>query len=282
MKPIDKQVGEYLNYCLYNRRMTVQTMRSKQYILKTFKQATKINTISDLTNKRYNSWIEEQLRRGVSGRSVNTRTAHVIAMLRFLKDMDYPLAIRIALIPKVEEDPPRRVFFTPDEIARAKRRSSTRERLLISLAFDSGMRISEVANLNAENICGCAIRIIGKGRKLRQTFVTQPTGKLLHKWITEHGITAYVFPSPINPSEPLSIDQVRRIMRQPFYRSGYKNFYPHSLRHSFGTTLLDRGAPTMVIKELMGHSSVSITENYLHLMDNQLSTTYQKYMPVTA
>lgn len=257
-------------------------MRSKRYTLELFKRSVPINSIEDLTNRDYNQWVEDQLRSGVSGRSINTRTAHVLALLRFLKDMDYAIQVRMALIPKVNEDPPRRVFFDPEEISRAKRAAKPMELLLISLGFDAGLRISEIASLHVDNISGCAIRLVGKGRKSRQTFVTLPTSRMLDAWIRSHGVAGYVFPSPFDASKPLSIDQIRRIMRRAFDRAGIENFYPHALRHSFGTALYVKGAPPMAIKELMGHSSIAVTENYLHQMDNQLAETYRKYMPITS
>lgn len=278
MKPIDHQVEEYLNYCLYNRRMTEQTMRSKTYILKKFAEERHVDDMQDFTNKDYNRWVEYQLKSGVSGRTVNTRSSHIIAFVKWLKDMDYDIKLRVSLIHKVKEDPPRRNFFTREQIELAKKHASELELLLISIAFDSGLRLSELTNLRLDNIKGREIRIIGKGRKARQTFITEPTRKLLDKWIERKGIQDYLWQSPLyKDGRPYSTDEIRYIMGKPFKRAGIEGFYPHAIRHSFGTDLQRNEAPLMAIQSLLGHSSVATTEKYLHGLDNRLEDTYDKY-----
>jgi len=283
MKPIDKQVEEYLNYCLYNRRMTEQTMRSKEYILNKFAQQRHVDDMQKFTNKHFNAWVEYQLRSGVSGRTVNTRASHIIALVKWLKDMDYSMQLRISLIHKVKEDPPRRNFFTREQIELAKHSASEMEKLLISIMFDSGLRLSELTNLRLENLKDREIRIVGKGRKARQTFITDPTRVLLDRWILRRNIDDYLWPSPMYKNgKPYSTDEIRYIMSKPFDRAGIEGFYPHAIRHSFGTDLQRNEAPLMAIQSLLGHSSVATTEKYLHGLDNRLEDTYDKFKSLTA
>lgn len=278
MKPIDNQVEEYLNYCLYNRRMTEQTMRSKEYILRKFARQRHVDDMQHFTNKHFNSWVEYQLKTGVSGRTVNTRASHIIAFVKWLKDMDYAVQLRISLIHKVKEDPPRRNFFTREQIEMAKKRAFEMEWLLISIMFDSGLRLSELTNLRLENIRGREVRIVGKGRKARQTFITEPTRVRIDRWVTRNNIDDYLWPSPLyRDRRPYSTDEIRYIMSKPFDRAGLEGFYPHAIRHSFGTDLQRNEAPLMAIQSLLGHSSVATTEKYLHGLDNRLEDTYDKY-----
>lgn len=234
--------------------------------------------MQQFTNKHFNAWVEYQLKSGVSGRTVNTRASHIIAMVKWMKDMDYSMQLRVSLIHKVKEDPPRRHFFTREQIEKAKRHAFEMEWLLISIMFDSGLRLSELTNLRLENIKGREVRIIGKGRKARQTFITEPTRQRIDRWVTRKNIDDYMWPSPMyRDGRPYSTDEIRYIMSRPFERAGIEGFYPHAIRHSFGTDLQRNDAPLMAIQSLLGHSSVATTEKYLHGLDNRLEDTYDKY-----
>lgn len=66
-------------------------------------------------------------------------------------------------------------------------------------------------------------------------------------------------------------------MRAAFKRCGFDDFYPHALRHSFGTDIQRKGADIMVIKEMMGHSNVATTERYIHGFEGQLQLLFDTY-----
>ena len=76
---------------------------------------------------------------------------------------------------------------------------------------------------------------------------------------------------------PMSSDTLRRVMKDAFKKCGYDNFYPHALRHSFGSDIQRQGADVMEIKEMMGHSNVATTQRYLHSLDGQLATLFNTY-----
>lgn len=279
MQPIAKQVEEYLNFCLYNRNMTQQTMSSKSAVLFQFMKAVEVQDMQDFTNEKFNQWVEVQLKSGtVSSRTINTRASHVISMSKWLKDMGYDIPLKFSLVYKLKEEPPRRNFFTREQIEKAKEYADAFSWLLISLAFDSGLRISELRNLRLENINGRQMRIVGKGRKAGQLFMSEETRERLDKWIEHNDIDDYLWPSPAyEDGRPYSLDEMRYHMRKPFKRAGLEGFYPHSLRHSFGTELQTNGAPIDVTQKLMRHSSVATTEKYLHGLDNRLEDEYDKY-----
>ena len=279
MNPIKKQVAEYLNFCLYNRNMTRQTMTSKTAILNQFVEMIEVDDMKDFTNEVYNRWVESLLKSGtVSARTINSRASHVISMCKWLKDMGHDIPLKFSLIYKLKEDPPRRHFFSRDQINKAKEYADALGWLLVSLCFDSGLRISELQNLRLENIQGRQMRIIGKGRKAGQLFMSEETRERLDKWIEINNIEDYLWQSPAyEDGRPYSLDELRYQMRKPFQRAGLEGFYPHSLRHSFGTELQVNGAPLDVTQKLMRHSSVATTEKYLHGLDNRLEDEYDKF-----
>lgn len=282
MKPIDDQVEEYLDYCQNVRRFTEQTMKSKSYILHEFAKLRMVDDMQDLTNRDLHKWVAMQLDgtitgNKVGGRTVNTRMSHMIAFCKWLRDMDYRIQVKIALIEKAEEDPPRRHFFTRKEIERVKRRATLMEKLLVSITFDSGLRAFELQNLRLENINGRHMKIIGKGRKEGDLYMTEETRKLLDQWIEEKDITNYLWPSPMyRDGRPYSIDELRCIMRKAFLRVELKGFYLHAMRHSFATDLQENGARLDESQKLLRHSSSKTTEIYLHGLDGKLDQIYDR------
>lgn len=282
MRPIDDQVEEYLDYCQNVRRFTEQTMRSKSYILHEFAKLGFVDDMQDLTNRDLHKWVAMQLDgtitgNKVGGRTVNTRMSHMIAFCKWLRDMDYRIGVKIALIEKVEEDPPRRHFFTRKEIERVKRHATLMEKILVSITFDSGLRAFELQNLRLENINGRHMKIIGKGRKEGDLYMTESTRLLLDRWIEEKNITDYLWPSPMyRDGRPYSIDELRFIMRKAFKRVGLKGFYLHAMRHSFATDLQENGARLDESQKLLRHSSSKTTEIYLHGLDGKLDQIYDR------
>lgn len=253
-------------------------MRSKRYILERFAKQRHVSDMQEFTNKHFNNWVEFQLRRGVSGRTVNTRASHMVVFTRWLKDMDYKIVLKFSLIEKVKEDPPRRNFFTREQIELAKQHANHLEGLLIDMTFDSGLRLSELTNLRMENVDSRKLRFVGKGRKDRQSFITEPTRDSLSRWIYEKKITDYLWPSPMyKDGRPYSIDEIRHLMGRPFERAGIEGYYPHALRHSFGTDLQRNKAPIMAIQKMMGHESIATTQKYLHGLDSMMDETYDQY-----
>lgn len=230
MKPIDMQVEEYLDYCRNVRRLTDQTMRSKNHILRDFAKLRLVDDIQDLTNKHIHTWISMQLEgvitgNIVGGRTVNTRLSHLIAFCKWMRDMDYRIQVKIALLERVEEEPPRRKYYTRKQIETVKKSAAKKEKILIALCFDSGLRISELQNLRLCNINGRHMRIIGKGRKEGDLYMTTETRQLLDEWIEDNDIDDYLWPSPLyKDKRPYSLDELRFIMRKAFERVVYLIF----------------------------------------------------------
>lgn len=138
------------------------------------------------------------------------------------------------------------------------------------------MRISEITNLTVEEINGRRIHFIGKGTKEREVYMTQECADRLKMYCQHRGIEeGRIW---LNDwGYPTSSDTLRRIMKDAFKRCGYDNFYPHALRHSFGSDIQRRGADVMEIKEMMGHSNVATTQRYLHSLDGQLMSLFNAY-----
>lgn len=283
IRQIDKQIDEYLNYCENVRRMSEQTLHSKRWICREFLKTIKINSLSELSNKHINEWIEEQTARGCSGRTINGRLVNLVAMLRYFQDMGISFPkLKLRLIIKCKEQPPRRVYYTREQIEQVLRYADHLEWLLIKLCFDCGLRISELRNLRLMNLNGRMVTFIGKGSKARESYMSKEAKTRLDDWIQRNRISDFIWARTPGKNEPMSVEDIRYLMRKPFYQAGFKNFYPHALRHSFATDIQKHGASLMETKEMLGHARIETTERYVHSLEGHLEYFFDKYKFTTA
>lgn len=283
IKQIDKQIDEYLNYCENVRRMSEQTLHGKRWICREFLKTIKIDSLSELSNKHINEWIAEQTARGCSGRTINSRLVNLVAMLRYFQDMGISFPkLKLRLIIKCKEQPPRRVYYTREQIEQVLRYADHLEWLLIKLCFDCGLRISELRNLRLMNLNGRMVTFIGKGSKARESYMSEEARSRLDDWIQRNRISDFIWVRTPGKNEPMSVEDIRYLMRKPFYQAGFKNFYPHALRHSFATDIQKHGASLMETKEMLGHARIETTERYVHSLEGHLEYFFDKYKFTTA
>lgn len=283
LKSIDKQIDEYLNYCENVRRMSEQTLHGKRWICREFLKTIKIDSLSELSNKHINEWIAEQTARGCSGRTINSRLVNLVAMLRYFQDMGISFPkLKLRSIVKCKEQPPRRVYYTREQIEQVLRYADHLEWLLIKLCFDCGLRISELRNLRLMNLNGRMVTFIGKGSKARESYMSKEAKNRLDDWIQRNRISDFIWVRTPGKNEPMSVEDIRYLMRKPFYQAGFKNFYPHALRHSFATDIQKHGASLMETKEMLGHARIETTERYVHGLEGHLEYFFDKYKFTTA
>ena len=280
-KPIYTQIEEYLDYCRA-RQFTEQTMDTKSRVLSKFAELEIVDDMQKLTNKDINRWMAMQSSGAatgnkISGRTINGRLNHIVAFIKYLRDMDYDISVKIRLIEPAKEKPPRQNWFTREQIEGVLADAEPMARLLISLAFDSGLRATELKNLRLKNISGREINIIGKGNRAGTVFMTPRTRRWMDEWITRKGITDYLWPSPAyDDGRPYSIDELRYRMRREFEKAGIEGFYLHAMRHSFATDIQTRGASISQAQKLLRHTNSATTEIYLHALDSGMINVYDQ------
>lgn len=164
-----------------------------------------------------------------------------------------------------------------------------RDRAILELFYSAGIRLSELTELNLEEIDDAQelIRIHGKGRKVRIVPVgrqaltvlkayMEKRGSLLRR--TEEHSNRAVFLS--NRGRRLTPRSVQRILDKAVLASGIsRKISPHALRHSFATHLMDAGADLRSIQELLGHESLSTTQKYTSVSVSRLMEVYDKAHP---
>ena len=140
---------------------------------------------------------------------------------------------------------------------------------MFSILYSAGLRISELLELKAGDIneSRSMIRVRqGKGRKDRYTLLSKPLMKRLAEYNRLYRPKVWFFER--RPGEPFTESIVSKRLKAAALEAGItKRIYPHLLRHSFATHLLERGTDIKIVKELMGHNNIKTTERYVHIAD---------------
>lgn len=166
-----------------------------------------------------------------------------------------------------------------------------RDRAIIELAYAAGLRISELAALAIGDLDlrRGEVRVLGKGRKERQTLLGEPARDALVAWLDRGRPVLLAHPgAPADDGTvflnrfgaPLGVRGMRERIDRLAARAGMPDgVSPHTLRHSFASHLLDGGADLRIVQELLGHASLATTQVYTHVSPARLRTTYQAAHP---
>ena len=162
-----------------------------------------------------------------------------------------------------------------------------RDRTILELFYASGLRLSELCGLRFEmmDLEDGFLRITGKGNKTRvvrvgtkaREAITDYLANERPKLVTKR-TSSHLFLSIRGTA--LSPDRVRQIVKRRAKLAGIdQNIYPHLLRHSFATHLLEGGADLRVIQELLGHADIATTEIYTHVDRQRLKSVHRRFHP---
>jgi integrase/recombinase XerD len=177
--------------------------------------------------------------------------------------------------PKKEKHIP--TVMTKDEVKRLiASLLSNKSRLMISLLYACGFRVSELMNLkisdlNFEEKTGFVKQ--GKGRKDRLFNIPEFLLEDIKKQVEEqkNSTSGLLFSNPTDPNKKLSASNIEKIVRKATKRAGIqKDVHCHTLRHSFATHLLENNVDIRKIQELLGHSDLSTTQIYTHVSKEEL------------
>ena len=164
---------------------------------------------------------------------------------------------------------------------------SARNKSMLELLYATGLRISELINLEFKNIDlnDCTIKVMGKGSKERIIPLSDTAIKYLKIYVKDYRqklvkneINNYVYLN--NHGKKMTRQGVFKIIKKRSSEIGIKkDISPHTLRHSIATHMLENGADLRIIQEFLGHESISTTQIYTHLTNTKLKNDYMEYFP---
>ncbi|MCE5266505.1 MAG: tyrosine recombinase XerC [Planctomycetaceae bacterium] len=163
-----------------------------------------------------------------------------------------------------------------------------RDRAILETTYSAGLRVSEVVGLNDGDLDFDAglLRVRGKGRRERLAPIGSYAAKALRRWLRVRRLHGQEKPSPAAPvfvnrfGRRLTTRSVARMLEKYLRSTSLdRRTSPHSLRHSFATHLLDRGADIRSVQELLGHKSLATTQIYTHVSTTAIRDAYRRAHP---
>lgn len=226
----------------------------------------------------------------------STQNYHMIALRAFLRYLSFrgisslsPEKITIAKtgdreITFLENNELQEFLSQPD----ASEIGGQRDKAILEILFSTGMRVSECAALNVEDINfeRGEIAVLGKGRKLRVVFLSDEAISVIKDYLLNRGfdVSGSRIVDASNPlfisnkKTRLTVRSIERIVQKYSKKAGIlKKVSPHTLRHSFATDLLSSGADIRSVQSMLGHSSITTTQIYTHVTDQRLREIHQRY-----
>lgn len=231
-------------------------------------------------------WIEElketKLPNGkVRKRATNTIRSYVMSLrmvFKYLEILGYK-CIQYQLIPVPKHENKEIGFLYEEEVdVMIKSAFSLRNAFVISLLYSSGIRLSELLQLNRNSIKNRAFTVIGKGNKTRLCFIDERTENLMNEYIASRDDNSEALIVSNLYKDRLSPTNVQLLVRNTAKRAGIKRrVTPHMLRHSFATNFTRNNGNMRYLCQLLGHSGVNTTMIYTHVVDNDLRQQYDRY-----
>lgn len=231
---------------------------------------------------------------------IKTQNYHLIALRAFLKYVTKhdvktlaPEKVELSKIPERSVE-----FLDAEELVRIfntvgqKTKNSRRDYAILQMLYSTGLRVSELTNLNRESIDlkRREFMIRGKGRKQRIVFMTALAAEAVEQYLLlrddnfeplfiSGGRGKKVDADILNGEKKrLSTRSVQNLVAKYARKAGIiKKVTPHTLRHSFATTLLQNGADIRSVQEMLGHASITTTQIYTHITNSRLREIHEKY-----
>ena len=258
-----------------------------------FLKTCKVTSVKDVTRREIMDFLLAERDRGLEPASVGRALVAIRMFHRFLLEEGQ---VRENVTDALES--PKLWKHLPEVLSAAeveqllkapdsRRLPGLRDLALLELLYASGLRASEASSLKVSQLDleNGTLRVIGKGSKERVVPVGRKAREVLHRylkrtrteWVKGEALDT-LFVSHLG--KPLSRQSVWAVLKKHAKSSGIrKKIYPHILRHSFATHLLEGGADLRVVQELLGHADIVTTQIYTHVDKSRLKGIHKQFHP---
>ncbi len=288
---------KYINYLEVERNASPYTVRNYTTDLMDFFQFLSdkgVSSLKEVDRHVLRDYLSHLMEQGFVKASIARKLSAIRSLYRYLlrEEIISTSPVATTSSPKLDKRLPS--FLTTEEVKRLlevpdlSTPQGQRDRALIELLYASGLRVSELVSLNLErvNLNTNEIRVWGKGSKERMVLMGEPAAKALTTYLSQ-GRPKLLGKKKGNAlflnryGGRLIERRVQRILEKYANLAGIdKRVYPHLLRHTFATHLLDGGADLRVVQELLGHANLSSTQIYTHVTRSQARKVYLAAHPM--
>lgn len=226
----------------------------------------------------------------VSVATINGRIAVFKVFFRHLKAEGFIEVDPMSGISKLKQPKLIKDVLTPEDMGKVlsqldrKTFHGCRDFTMILLTFDAMLRLNELLSIRVDqlDLNSGLIKVFGKGRKERHVAFSPMTAKALHTYVTR-------FRRRINgdllfcslDGDRIQYRRAHRIFSNPAVRAGVK-LHPHLARHSGATQFARSGGSLAVLQKALGHSTLAVTERYVHLGDRDIVDAYERHSPAAS
>lgn len=296
---LQKLLTDFLEYLEVERNRSQKTIENYHHYLKRFLTWAKITEPKEITAdlvRNYRIHLNRLADEKGNELKKITQNYHVIAIRSFLKylskrDIETLSAEKI----EVGKNPSHEIeFLNGDEVERLLQSAwesdlkSLRDRAILELLFSAGLRVSELINVNRDqiNLDRQEFSVRGKGDKIRIVFISDSAKEALEKYLNkrmdiDNAVFVRFSKKKITENQDtrrLTPRSIQRIVKFYAAKAGIvKDVHPHTLRHSFATDLLANGADIRSVQTMLGHSSITTTQIYTHVTNQQLKSVHEHF-----
>jgi integrase/recombinase XerC len=287
----------YVNYLDAERNASRYTVRNYTHDLLDFfsyLKSKKIGSLNEVDRQVLRGYLSYLMKEGFAKVSLSRKLSAIRSFYRYLlrEELVESSPVADTSSPKLDKRLPK--FLNPDEVVRlleapdSSTAAGQRDRALIELLYASGLRVSELASLDLEqvNLETNEIRAWGKGAKERVVLMGKPAAAALASYLSQgrpqllgkkKGSALFLNRN----GGRLTARSIQRILGKHTRAAGIKKrVHPHLLRHTFATHLLDGGADLRVVQELLGHASLVSTQIYTHVSQSRARKVYLSAHPL--
>ena len=287
---IEDAISDFLNYCVFEKGLSDRSKLSYENDLKVYKEFLKDSAIYDVSRIRSED-IKDFLKERNSEES--STIAHNLTVIKnfhtyLLKENIVKSDVSEFIDrPKLRKSLPKTLSVEDvDRLLDIKLDSAFdyRNKAMLELMYGCGLRVSELVNLTLNDIdmTNCLIRIFGKGSKEREIPIGEYSIYYLKEYLNVRDSLLKGKPCNKlflnNHGSSISRQGFFKMLKQLLKEKGLNtDVSPHTLRHSFATHLINRGADLRSIQEMLGHSDISTTKIYTKVSDEKVIEEYNEY-----
>lgn len=288
---LDRYIQKFIIYLKIEKNASPHTITNYQIDLKEFNNSVKEKVLENITPVDVRLFLARMKEKGFSKRTVARKMACLRSFFRFLCREGYIKSNPATGLqtPRLEKRLP--LFLDTDQVVKLIESPDLfdvyglRDRAILETLYSSGIRVSELVGLNRENIdfISGVLKVYGKGKKERLAPIGDRALRAIRNYLEKVPASNIKEKKAVflnKKKRRMSDRAVRRVVEKYIRKTSMnEKISPHSLRHSFATHLLDRGADLRSVQELLGHANLSSTQIYTHVTTERLKTIYDKVHP---